>query len=196
MNTKAFPVALNLAGRACLVIGSGEAAESRAKNLIESGAEVSVVGSSPTTEVLALSQQGALALSMRDFLESDLDDKWLAVQTEPDPELALNVAQAAERRRVFFCAVDLPKLNSYSHMAIARAGSLFVAIGTEGRAPALARRLREELGRLLDEARAEDFVEKLAALRERTPSDQRGEQLGKAVVGLRLTGRLELPSLK
>ena len=186
---RGYPLNLILDDRKCLVIGGGPEAASRAGNLLEAGARVLIVGQEPTPGLDPL-RSPRLRVEMRAFQDSDLDDAWLVVQVSPDAALARHVAAQCSSRRVFFCAVDQPKVSSYSHLALARAGSLTLAIGTEGRAPALGRRLREELSRVLGEANAAEEVEHLAALRERTPSEQRRETLGQAVAQVRLTGSL------
>ena len=172
MKSSLFPVALQLSGLPCLVIGGGEEAAARARSLGEAGAVVRVV---------------------HEFVEGDLDGIWLAVLTDMDAALAERVFRAASARRVFFCAVDQPDFCSFSHVALARAGDLTVAVSTNGKAPALSRRIREELERLLSEAKVESFVARLAALRERTPSAERRSVLGAAARALRFTGKIEVP---
>jgi siroheme synthase (precorrin-2 oxidase/ferrochelatase) len=78
-------------------------------------------------------------------------------------------------------------------MAQARAGLLTIAISTSGQAPALGRRLREELERLLVQCGMAAFVERLAELRERTPSVDRRRVLGARVSNVRFTGEIALP---
>jgi siroheme synthase-like protein len=169
-----FPIALKLQGRRCLVVGEGAEAASRAQALVEAGAEV----------VLVLP---------RDYADKDLERVWLAVQTTRDAELAARLAAETEARQIFFCAVDQPAFGSFAHVAIARAGALFVAISSNGRAPSLARRLRELLQALFDRSNLSEYVERLAALRERTPPAERAGVLNAAVVDLELDGKLVIP---
>jgi precorrin-2 dehydrogenase/sirohydrochlorin ferrochelatase len=187
-----FPVALVLDGRACLVVGSGPELASRTRALLDAHARPTVVSSAPSEELRALAQSGAITLHERDFEDHDLSDQWLAVLVDSNPALAARMARLAETLRVFFCAVDQPEHNSYAHMAQARAGLLTIAISTAGQAPALGRRLREELERLLEGSKMSAFVERLAELRAQTPSAQRRDVLGRAVAGVRFTGALEL----
>lgn len=169
----AFPVALKLDGRACLVVGTGEEARARAAALESAGAKV-------------------VTLERR-FVPEDLDGIWLAVLTERDAELAALIAREAEARRVFFCAVDQPEVGSYSHLGVARAGPVFAALGTQGEAPALARRLRELFEELFAKAGLGDFAERLAELRRNTPPERRREVLNAAVADVRIEGKLVLP---
>lgn len=187
---RGYPINLILDDRKCVVVGGGAEAAMRAGNLLEAGAKVLVVGSEPTPGLELLLSSPRLSVQARPFQESDLDDAWLVVQVSTDAALARQVAELCDARVIFFCAVDQPKHSSYSHLALARAGSLTLAIGTEGRAPALGRRLREELSRVLSESNAADEVERLAALREQTPSAERRETLGRAVEDVELTGTL------
>jgi precorrin-2 dehydrogenase len=187
-----FPIALLLEGRACLVVGSGTELTSRTRALLDAHARPSVVSASPSEEIRALAQRGEVELHEREFSDTDLNDKWLAVLVDENAELAARMATLAERARVFFCAVDQPEHNSYAHMAQARAGLLTIAISTAGQAPALGRRLREELERLLTQSKLSAFVDRLAELRARTPSQERRRVLGAAVAGVRFSGEIEL----
>lgn len=192
MSKPVFPIALLLEGRACLVVGSGPELLSRTQALLAAHARPSVVSSAPPEAIRALAQAGRIDFHEREFVDADLADKWLAVLVDENPMLAARMAKVAEALRVFFCAVDQPEHNSYAHMAQARAGLLTVAISTEGEAPALARRLREELERLLTDSNMAEFVTRLAALRAQTPSPERRRVLGDAVSGVCFTGELKL----
>ena len=192
MTKPVFPVALLLEGRACLVVGSGAETLSRTRALLDAHARPVVICSAASPELRALAESGQLELHEREFADTDLDGKWLAVLVDDDAALAARMARLARAARVFFCAVDQPEHNSYAHMAQARAGLLTIAISTAGQAPALGRRLREELERLLDRSKMAEFVEKLAALRARTPSAERRKVLGAAVAAVRLTGEVTL----
>jgi len=192
MTEPIFPIALLLKDRACLVVGSGPDVTSRTQALLQARARPTVVSSAPNETIRALSAAGRIALHERDFIDSDLHGKWLAVLVDENAPLAARMAQLAEVERVFFCAIDQPEHNSYSHMAQARAGLLTIAISTAGQAPALGRRLREEIERLLVAAKMSEFVEKLAALRQITPSNERRKVLGEAVSGVHFSGELKL----
>jgi len=192
MTEPIFPIALLLKDRACLVVGSSSEVTSRTQALLEARARPIVVSSAPNETIRELAAAGRIELHEREFIDSDLHGKWLAVLVDENRTLAAHMAGIAETERVFFCAVDQPEHNSYAHMAQARAGLLTIAISTAGQAPALGRRLREELERLLAAAKMAEFVDKLAALRQITPSSERRKVLGEAVSGVRFSGEIEL----
>jgi precorrin-2 dehydrogenase/sirohydrochlorin ferrochelatase len=195
MTQPVFPIALLLEGRACLVVGSSAEVTSRTRALLDARARLMVVCRAPNDELRALAESSRIELQERDFIDADLHGKWLAVLVDEDAQLSARMARIAESERIFFCAVDQPEHNSYAHMAQARAGLLTIAISTAGQAPALGRRLREQLEALLTRSKMAEFVDKLAQLRARTPSNERRRVLGSAVSGVRFTGELELEEM-
>ncbi|MEO6601972.1 MAG: NAD(P)-dependent oxidoreductase [Polyangiaceae bacterium] len=192
MTQPVFPIALLLEGRAVLVVGSTAEATSRTRAFLDTHAKPVVVSVSPSDQLLEWASSGDIELHVREFVDGDLDGKWLAVLVDENAALATRMAELAEAQRIFFCAVDQPEHNSFAHMAQARAGLLTIAISTAGQAPALGRRLREELERLLAASGMADFVEQLAGLRAQTPSAERRKVLGDAVAGVRFDGVLRL----
>ncbi|HEX9621945.1 MAG TPA: bifunctional precorrin-2 dehydrogenase/sirohydrochlorin ferrochelatase [Polyangiaceae bacterium] len=187
-----FIVALRVAGRRCLVIGDGTEASRRVESLLERGAVVTWLKRTPESDVVASER---LSVQVRAFDAADLEGVWLAVLTDRDRDLARRVAGFAEARCIWFCAVDQPELTSFAHVALASAGLVQVAVGTGGAVPALARRLREEIERLLSESGLGPFAEALARLRESLSPKERRERLGPLLERVRLSGRLELPEI-
>lgn len=175
-----------LQDKRCLVVGTGSDAEKRALALLERDAKVRVVTGQPTAELTGLSQSGKIELLQREFIASDLDACWLVVLTDQRPDLASTISQLCHAQRVWFCAVDQPAISSFSHMALARSGPVTVAIGTDGRVPALAAHLRKEVQRLLNDAHLGETAEKLAELRRKLKGPERHKLLSEAVLRIKL----------
>jgi siroheme synthase-like protein len=193
MKLETFPIGLRLSGRRALVVGDGTSAEQRVTAFLDAGATVRVVSRQPTETLRALGARSAIELRERPFDDTDVDECLVVVLTDVDAVLAARLDGIATASRVLFCAVDQPTYGNFSHLAVARQGDVTVSISTNGRAPALARRLREEFMRMLSESTIAAFVDTLSALRDKTPSADRARVLGEAVRGLRITGKLEIP---
>lgn len=145
-DVRLVPVFLKLSGRRVLVVGGGPVAASKLRSLVEAGAAVTVVA----PEVVPAVERSGVAWVRRDFEAGDLDGVWFVVAAAT-PEVNLEVARAAEARRIFVNAVDDPRnATAYAGGTFRRAG-VTIAVSTGGAAPALAGLLREALETLLPE---------------------------------------------
>jgi uroporphyrin-III C-methyltransferase/precorrin-2 dehydrogenase/sirohydrochlorin ferrochelatase len=154
-----LPVALNLEGRQCLVVGGGEVAERKVEALLDASANVVVVASSLSARIEALGLFHAIEIRPRAYVTEDLDGVFLVVAATDDREANARVAAEARERGALVNAVDDPSSCDFITPAVVRRGDIQVAITTGGVSPALARHLRELLDRLL----APEY-EELAAL--------------------------------
>jgi siroheme synthase-like protein len=124
-----FPVSLEVAGRPCVVFGCGAMALARAEALLEAGAVVTVIA--------------------RPHEDGDLAGAFLAVAATGDAAETARIFAEAERERVLLNAVDDPAHCHFAVPSVLQRGDLMVTVSTGGRAPGYARRLREELGRVV-----------------------------------------------
>ncbi len=184
-------VALTLEGRLCVVVGGSTEALTRAKTLVFHGATVRLVAESPSEELTSWANSEArVELVVETPTASHLDGAWLAVLAERDDFLAEQLGQAAQAQRVFFCAIDQPTHNGFAHLALARAGTLQIGIGTGGAVPGLASALRDRLQRLLDESAFGVVVERLARERREADATGRRQLAARLMKNLVLSGRL------
>ncbi len=161
-----YPVNLLVTGRRCVVVGAGRIAARKIESLLEAGADVTAVAPDVGETVRAWAAEGRIRLVERPFTEADVDDAWLVITATDDPEVNRAVFVAGEARRIFVNSADDPANCSFTLMSVVRRGDIVVAIGTNGRSPALATFLkdhvRDEMGpeyetllELLSEAREE-----------------------------------------
>lgn len=145
MERRYYPVALDLAGRQCLVVGGGTIAADKVEGLLAAGAGVTVV--SPTLEprLERLVSLGSIVHHRRGYRSSDLDGVYLTYGATDN--LATNAQVAADARAmgILANAVDDPPNCDFFAVAVVRRGDLQVAISTNGQSPAFARWMREHL---------------------------------------------------
>jgi precorrin-2 dehydrogenase/sirohydrochlorin ferrochelatase len=172
----ALALSLSIGGRSALVVGTGPGADERASRLRQAGAAVR-------------------QLSPADYRTDMCDHVFLVVAQTGNAELDRRVTADAGAAGALRYAHDQPEVSDFSFPALARRGPLAIAVSTDGVAPALARRLREELARALDEAGAEldALLRELEHERaEWAPSPERADRLYRLACRLRLAGRLEI----
>src|SRR5579883_409655 len=147
--TAYYPVCLDLRGRPCVVIGGGSVAARKVEGLLACGARVTVVAPALTPALQALLDAGRIAVRPRPYADGDLAGAALAIAATDERDVNARVAAEARARGVWLNAADDPERCDVILPAVIRRGDLPIAISTCGRSPALARRVREDLERLL-----------------------------------------------
>lgn len=161
MEAKRYYMAcLDLAGRSCLVVGGGRVGIEKAVALVECGGEVTVVAPQAESELADLSAEWL----PRAYRTSDLDGRFLVVAATASRSVNHRVFADAEARSLFCNVVDTPELCSFILPAVHREGPIAVAVSTGGASPALAQRIRDQIGALIGPEHAE-LAERLRALR-------------------------------
>lgn len=122
----AYPVMLELSGRRAVVIGALALAERKDVALREAGADVEVFANGAWTP-------------------EDLDGAFLCVASSDDPRERDDIARAARERGALVNVMDDVPNCDFAAPAVIRRGDLVIAIGTGGRSPAAASKLREDL---------------------------------------------------
>ena len=136
-----FPVNLNLTGRRCLVVGGGRVALRKARQLVECGAELTVVAPTMAPEFAGL----AAVLEPRNYRTSDLDGIRLVVTATGDPTVDQQIFDECERRGIWINSADDPERCSFTLPAVLRRGDVMVTTSTGGTSPALSSWLRDRL---------------------------------------------------
>lgn len=161
-----FPMFLRLEGRRCLVVGGGEIAVGRIDRLLAAGAEVIVVAPHAKPLVDEWARDGRISWKPREFESSDLDGVLLVIAATSSKKVHEEIFQEANRRGVLCSIADEPQWCDFHSPAVIRRGDLQIAISTGGRSPALASRLRRELGQQFG-PEYELWVERLGEIRRR-----------------------------
>jgi siroheme synthase-like protein len=140
-----FPVSLDLARRACVVVGGGMVAERRIEALLRAGADVTVISPTLTPTLATLAESGLFRHVDRVYDKGDLDGATLAFTAVDDAAVSAAVSRDARERGVWVNAADDPAHCDFILPGVVRRGVLTVAVGSGGASPALTRALREHL---------------------------------------------------
>jgi uroporphyrin-III C-methyltransferase/precorrin-2 dehydrogenase/sirohydrochlorin ferrochelatase len=171
----ALAASIYVKDRSCLVVGTGGEAIARSRLLEAGGARVRTVAAA-------------------DYGASDVDGAFLVLCLDATAGEA--VSRDARRAGALVWVEDRPALSDFAMPALARRGAVSIAVATDGLAPALARRLRQELQRLLDEAgpALDGFVAILTSARAAAPAQERKQALRTLAEGVRIEGRIRIPT--
>lgn len=141
-----YPVGLRLGGRPVLVVGGGTVAAQKIAELVRCGAEVTVVAPRIDPALLA---DARLRCEVRPYRRGEAAGYRFVVTATDDPAVNQAVYDDGDAAGVWVNAADDPARCSVTLPSRVRRGSLLVTISTEGRSPAFATWLREEVEALL-----------------------------------------------
>ncbi|MGR1223616.1 siroheme synthase CysG [Aeromonas veronii] len=144
-----LPIFCRLDNKPVLLVGGGEVAERKARLLLDAGARLTVVAPELDPELAELAANGSIEWLAGEFVSEQLAGKWLVVAATDRREVNALVYQSANQARIFANVVDDPKRSSFIMPSIIDRSPLMVAISSGGKAPVLARLLREKLEALL-----------------------------------------------
>ncbi len=155
LETPFYIACLKLTGRRCLVVGGGDVGLEKVEGLLACDATVILVAPEAHPALAELALEGSIAWERREFEEGDLDGCLIAIAATNDTDVNIAVFDAAEQRAMLVNVVDVPPLCNFILPAIVRTGPLAVAISTAGASPALAKRMKREIGELFGEPYAQ-----------------------------------------
>ncbi len=155
LETPFYIACLKLTGRRCLVVGGGDVGLEKVEGLLACDATVTLVAPEAHPALAELALEGSIAWERREFAPADLDGCLIAIAATNDTDVNIAVFDAAEQRAMLVNVVDVPPLCNFILPAIVRTGPLAVAISTAGASPALAKRMKREIGELFGEPYAQ-----------------------------------------
>jgi precorrin-2 dehydrogenase/sirohydrochlorin ferrochelatase len=167
-----YPVFLDLAGRACLVVGGGPVAEAKVTGLRTAGARITVVSPTLTPQLATWRRDGSLRHRARPYRPGDARGYRLVFVAIDDPAVTEAVTRDARDHGPWVNAADDPGRCDFILPSILRRGRLAVAVSTGGACPGLARAIREQLERQFSTADAR-LIELAAEVRQSLRSQRR-----------------------
>jgi precorrin-2 dehydrogenase/sirohydrochlorin ferrochelatase len=187
-----------VAGEAVAISGDNAEAAEKAHRLLHAGAKVTLYTPAPDDERLNELIRAQSVSHIERWLEPhEVPAFRLVLSTRIDSAYNDALARACREAKVLVNCYDVPGLSDFSMPAVVQRGRLQMAIFTGGASPTLARKIRQSLERLFDDAFVR-FLDSLGALRERTKREEsdparRRETLISAVEGFEIEGTIKYP---
>lgn len=140
-----FPIFLDLANARVVVGGGGEAALAKLRLLLKTEARIEVFAPDPAPALAALAEAGRITLHRRSIAAGDAAGAKLAYAAQDDAGADARAAALARADGALVNVVDTPEACAFLTPALVDRDPVVVAIGTEGAAPVLARRIKSDL---------------------------------------------------
>ena len=151
LETRFYIACLRLTGRKCVVVGGGAVGLEKVEGLLACDADVTLIAPEVHPELAQLALEGSISWQQRGYRSDDLDGALIAIAATGNTEVNIRVFEDAEERAMLVNVVDVPPLCNFILPAIVRTGPLAIAISTAGASPALAKRMKREIGALFGE---------------------------------------------
>jgi siroheme synthase-like protein len=151
LDTPFYIACLKLTGRRCLVVGGGEIGLEKVEGLLACDGDVTLVAPEAVPELQELASEGSIRWEQREYEPADLEGTFMVIASTDSTEVNIRVFEDAEGRAMLVNIVDVPPLCNFILPAIVRTGPLAIAISTAGASPALAKRMKQEVGELFGE---------------------------------------------
>jgi precorrin-2 dehydrogenase/sirohydrochlorin ferrochelatase len=175
-----YPIFVDLTDQGVLVVGGGEVAERKIKNLLAYRCRIYIVSSHLTSQLKDLVAHNEVQLIEAESLDNLLNEVFMVIAATDDPQLNSRIASRARERGILVNSVDQPRDCTFIMPSIVKAGDLQIAISTAGKSPAMAKKIRQELESTFGPEYA-SFIELLGLLRRELLSKERHPSRNKIV---------------
>lgn len=140
-----FPVFLKVEGRRVIVAGAGECAVAKLRLLLKTDARIVVYGAQPVDQIKGWAAEGKLTLVAREIGLGDALCAAMLYAAQEDATLDARAVAIGKAAGALTNIVDNLEDSAFITPAIVDRDPVTVAIGTEGAAPVLARRIKADL---------------------------------------------------
>jgi siroheme synthase-like protein len=168
-----YPVMVNIENRPVAMIGGGNVALRKTRDLLEAGARVTVIAPEIQERFSDLVKEygDRIALIEKEYKSGSLENYSLVFSAANNAEVNAAVYAEAHSKNIFINIADDPSHCSFFIPSFIRKGDLVLALSTSGSSPAYAARLRRMLEENIPE-KIELILSALAEIREILKSDK------------------------
>ena len=147
-----FPIFMDLRGKKVVFSGAGRTAEAKIRLLLKTEAQIHVFGANPLRTITDWAAEGRLFLTERTIGADDVEGAALVYGANDDPQADQIAVSLGRQAGALTNIVDNLEASQFITPAIVDRDPVTVAIGTEGSAPVLARRIKARLEEMLSPA--------------------------------------------
>ena len=168
-----FPVFLKLESLDTLLVGAGNVGLEKLTALLKSSPEarITIVATRVHEEVRAIAERNPnITLCERAFIETDLDEKDLAILAANDRYLHGRIKARAKQKRILVNVADTPDLCDFYLGSVVTKGNIKIGISTNGQSPTIAKRLREFFEDIIPDD-TDTLLRNMRAIRDRVKGD-------------------------
>lgn len=144
-----FPIFIEI--KNCLFIGGGNVVSRKVKTILNFCDNIKIVAPKiqEKLEELCKENEDKIKIIKREFLESDLENVNLVFVATDNPEIDKTIAKLCKEKKIMANIATFPKLCDFYFPAIVKKDDLVIGISTNGKSPAIAKKIKELILKIL-----------------------------------------------
>ena len=148
---KYFPILLDLEEKNILVVGGGKIAYRKIKTLLSYGAKIEVITSQIVeNKIQLLFEEKKIAITLREFEDRDIDNRFLVVGATDDKELNKRIYRLGDSKNILVNNITTKEDLNARFCAVHRGVDFQVAISTDEGDPKRALELKKQIEKSLE----------------------------------------------
>jgi len=163
-----FPSYLNLDNKKILLIGGGNIALEKLEKLIDFTKNITVITKKTSPDFISFTQKHNINIEQKSYKHGDIDGFDIVVVATDTPTLHKQIYEESRRSRVLVNSVDNTAYCDFIFPSYIKKGDLTISISTSGASPAMAKRVRMYIEKLIP-SNIGEFLKEMRGLRKSMP---------------------------
>jgi precorrin-2 dehydrogenase/sirohydrochlorin ferrochelatase len=163
-----FPAYFNLENKKILLVGAGFIALEKLEKLVDFTKDIRVISKDVSEEFLGFAKEHQILIEQRLYCKGDIVGYDIVIVATDTPTLHKEIFEESRSSRILVNSVDDTAYCDFIFPSYIKRGDLTVAISTSGASPALAKRLRSYIEKLIPQ-NIESFLCEMKNLRKTMP---------------------------
>lgn len=165
-----YLVSINLDAKKVYIVGGGNVAKRKVKDLAKTRAKIVLVSPEIEDGLKRYLNERKIKYHEEEYNEERIKDAFLVVAATNSREINSSISWFCNDNNILVNVVDSREESSFIVNSVIRKGDLTISVSTNGKAPALAAKIRRELEEKYTLEYA-IFIELLAEMRERAKAE-------------------------
>ena len=144
-----LPIFLKLENESTLVVGGGNVAFQKIQQLLDSNSKITVVSPECNSEIMSLINENKIKWIQENYDSKFIDFPKVIIGATSDEQVNKAIYKDAHKLGIPVNIVDQPELCSFYLGAVHSEGDIKVAVSTNGKSPAVAKKIRNMIKQLL-----------------------------------------------
>jgi len=163
-----FPAYFNLDNKKILLVGGGNIALEKLEKLVDFTKEITVISKLFSDDFSTFAKKHHIEMQERSYVKGDIEGFDIVVVATDTIPLHKAIFEESRRSRVLVNSVDDTAYCDFIFPSYVKRGDLTISISTSGASPALAKRLRAYIEKLIP-SNMQIFLQEMKALRKTMP---------------------------